>query len=142
MSEEMKAQESMSLGIILSIIDGSIDPTFHTAPSSSAALEALQKVAQSGPTHTGITYRIYMEGQNALLQQLSTALRSVLAVAGYDIEGTNLAPNSPVAAQHRDALFAQMQQMQSEAEAAESAAEGSVAEESVAEESVAEAHHE
>ena len=137
MSEEMKAQESMSLGIILSIIDGSIDPTFHTAPSPSAALEALQKVAQSGPTHPGITCRVYMEGQNALLQQLSTALRSVLAVAGYDIEGTNLAPSSPVAAQHRDALFAQMQQMQSEAEAAEL-----VAEEPVAEESVAEAHHE
>lgn len=133
MSEEMKAQESMSLGIILSIIDGSIDPTFHTAPSSSAALEALQKVAQSGPTHPGITCRVYMEGQNALLQQLSTALRSVLAVAGYDIEGTNLAPNSPVAAQHRDALFAQMQQMQSDAEAAESAAEGPVTEEPVAE---------
>ena len=123
MSEEMKAQESISLGVILSIIDGSIDPTFHTAPSPSAALEALQKVAQSGPTHPGITCRVYMEGQNALLQQLSTALRSVLAVAGYDIEGTNLAPNSPVAAQHRDALFAQMQQMQSEAEAAESVAE-------------------
>lgn len=142
MSEEMKAQESMSLGIILSIIDGSIDPTFHTAPSPSAALEALQKVAQSGPTHPGITCRVYMEGQNALLQQLGTALRSVLAVAGYDLEGTNLAPNSPVAAQHRDALFAQMQQMQSEAEAAESVAEESVAEESVTEESVAEAHHE
>ena len=123
MSEEMKAQESMSLGVILSIIDGSIDPTFHTAPSPSAALEALQKVAQSGPTHPGITCRVYMEGQNALLQQLGTALRSALAVAGYDIEGTSLAPNSPVAAQHRDALFAQMQQMQSEAEAAESVAE-------------------
>ena len=137
MSEEMKAQESMSLGVILSIIDGSIDPTFHTAPSPSAALEALQKVAQSGPTHPGITCRVYMEGQNALLQQLSTALRSVLAVAGYDIEGTSLAPNSPVAAQHRDALFAQMQQMQSDAEAAES-----VAEESVTEEPAAEAPHE
>ena len=128
MSEEMKAQESMSLGVILSIIDGSIDPTFHTAPSPSAALEALQKVAQSGPTHPGITCRVYMEGQNALLQQLGTALRTVLAVTGYDLEGTNLAPNSPVAAQHRDALFAQMQQMQSEAEAAESVAEEPVAE--------------
>ena len=137
MSEEMKAQESISLSVILSIIDGSIDPTFHTAPSPSAALEALQKVAQSGPTHPGITCRIYMEGQNALLQQLGTALRTVLAVAGYDIEGTSLAPNSPVAAQHRDALFAQMQQMQRDAEAAES-----VAEEPVAEESVAEAPHE
>ena len=121
MSEEMKAQESMSLGIILSIIDGSIDPIFHTAPSPSAALEALQKVAQSGPTHPGITCRIYMEGQNALFQQLGTALRSALAAAGYDIEGTSLAPDSPVAAQHRDALFAQMQQMQSDAEAAEAA---------------------
>ena len=128
MSEEMKAQESMSLGIILSIIDGSIDPTFHTAPSSSTALEALQKVAQSGPTHPGITCRVYMEGQNALLQQLGTALRTVLVATGYDIEGTNLAPNSPVAAQHRDALFAQMQQMQSDAEAAESVAEKFVAE--------------
>ena len=137
MSEEMKAQESMSLGVILSIIDGSIDPTFHTAPGPSAALEALQKIAQSGPTHPGITCRVYMEGQNALLQQLSTALRSVLAVAGYDIEGTSLAPNSPEAAQHRDALFAQMQQMQRDAEAAES-----VAEEPVAEESVAGAPHE
>ena len=142
MSEEMKAQESMSLGIILSIIDGSIDPTFHTAPSSSAALEALQKVAQSGPTHPGMTCRVYMEGQNALFQQLGTALRSVLAIFGYDIEGTNLAPNSPVAAQHREALFAQMQQMQSDAEAAESAAEGSVVEESVTEETAAEAPHE
>ena len=121
MSEEMKAQESMSLGVILSIIDGSIDPTFHTAPSPSAALEALQKVAQSGPTHPGITCRIYMEGQNALFQQLGTALRSALAAAGYDIKGTSLAPDSPVAAQHRDALFAQMQQMQSDAEAAEAA---------------------
>ena len=137
MSEEMKAQESMSLGIILSIIDGSIDPTFHTAPSPSAALEALQKVAQSGPTHPGITCRVYMEGQNALLQQLGTALRTILAATGFAIEGTDLAPNSPVAAQHRDALFAQMQQMQSEAEAAES-----VAEESVAEEPVTEAPHE
>ena len=142
MSEEMKAQESMSLGIILSIIDGSIDPTFHTAPSPSAALEALQKVAQSGPTHPGITCRVYMEGQNALLQQLGTALRTVLAVSGYDIEGTNLAPNSPVAAQHRDALFAQMQQMQSEAEAAELVTEESVTEEPVAEKSVTEAPHE
>lgn len=142
MSEEMKAQESVSLGIILSIIDGSIDPTFHTAPSSSAALEALQKVAQSGPTHPGMTCRVYMEGQNALFQQLGTALRSVLAIFGYDIEGTNLAPNSPVAAQHREALFAQMQQMQSDAEAAESAAEGSVVEESVTEETAAEAPHE
>ena len=137
MSEEMKAQESMSLGVILSIIDGSIDPTFHVAPSPSAALEALQKVAQSGPTHPGITCRIYMEGQNALFQQLGTALRSALAAAGYDIEGTSLAPNSLEAAQHRDALFAQMQQMQSEAEAEES-----VAEESVAEEPVTEAPHE
>ena len=137
MSEEMKAQESISLSVILSIIDGSIDPTFHTAPSPSAALEALQKVAQSGPTHPGITCRVYMEGQNALLQQLGTALRTILAVTGFAIEGTDLAPNSPVAAQHRDALFAQMQQMQSEAEAAES-----VAEESVAEEPVAEAPHE
>ena len=137
MSEEMKAQESISLSVILSIIDGSIDPTFHTAPSPSAALEALQKVAQSGPTHPGITCRIYMEGQNALFQQLGTALRSALAAAGYDIEGTSLAPNSPEAAQHRDALFAQMQQMQRDAEAAES-----VAEEPVAEESVAEAPHE
>ena len=137
MSEEMKAQESMPLGIILSIIDGSIDPTFHTAPSPSAALEALQKVAQSGPTHPGITCRVYMEGQNALLQQLGTALRTILAATGFAIEGTDLAPNSPVAAQHRDALFAQMQQMQSEAEAAES-----VAEESVAEEPVTEAPHE
>ena len=137
MSEEMKAQESMSLGVILSIIDGSIDPTFHTAPSPSAALEALQKVAQSGPTHPGITCRVYMEGQNALLQQLGTALRTILAATGFAIEGTDLAPNSPVAAQHRDALFAQMQQMQSEAEAAES-----VAEESVAEEPVTEAPHE
>ena len=137
MSEEMKAQESMSLGVILSIIDGFIDPTFHTAPSPSAALEALQKVAQSGPTHPGVICRVYMEGQNALLQQLSTALRGVLAVAGYDIEGTSLAPNSPEAAQHRDALFAQMQQMQRDAEAAES-----VAEEPVAEESIAEAPHE
>ena len=137
MSEEMKAQESMSLGIILSIIDGSIDPTFHTAPSPSAALEALQKVAQSGPTHPGITCRVYMEGQNALLQQLGNALRTVLAVFGYDIEGTSLAPNSPEAAQHRDALFAQMQQMQRDAEAAES-----VAEEPVAEESAAGAPHE
>ena len=128
MSEEMKAQESISLSVILSIIDGSIDPTFHTAPSPSAALEALQKVAQSGPTHPGITCRIYMEGQNALFQQLGTALRSALAVFGYDIEGTSLAPNSPVAAQHRDALFAQMQQMQRDAEAAESVAEESVAE--------------
>ena len=128
MSEEMKAQESMSLGIILSIIDGSIDPTFHTAPSPSAALEALQKVAQSGPTHPGITCRVYMEGQNALLQQLGTALRTILAVTGFAIEGTDLAPNSPVAAQHRDALFAQMQQMQSDAEAAESVAAESVAE--------------
>ena len=128
MSEEMKAQESMSLGVILSIIDGSVDPIFHTAPSPSAALEALQKVAQSGPTHPGMICRIYMEGQNALFQQLGTALRSALAAAGYDIEGTSLAPNSPVAAQHRDALFAQMQQMQSDAEAAESVAEESVAE--------------
>ena len=133
MSEEMKAQESMPLGIILSIIDGSIDPTFHTAPSSSAALEALQKVAQSGPTHPGITCRVYMEGQNALLQQLGTALRTILAATGFAIEGTDLAPNSPVAAQHRDALFAQMQQMQSEVEAAESVAEVSVAEEPVTE---------
>ena len=128
MSEEMKAQESMSLGVILSIIDGSIDPTFHAAPSPSAALEALQKVAQSGPTHPGITCRVYMEGQNALLQQLGTALRTILAVTGFAIEGTDLAPNSPVAAQHRDALFAQMQQMQSDAEAAESVAEESAAE--------------
>ena len=128
MSKETKAQESISLGVILSIIDGSIDPTFHTAPSPSAALEALQKVAQSGPTHPGITCRVYMEGQNALLQQLGTALRSALAATGYDIESTSLAPNSPVAAQHRDALFAQMQQMQSEAEAAESVAEESVTE--------------
>ena len=128
MSEEMKAQESMSLGVILSIIDGSVDPIFHTAPSPSAALEALQKVAQSGPTHPGITCRVYMEGQNALLQQLGAALRTILAVTGFAIEGTDLAPNSPVAAQHRDALFAQMQQMQSEAEAAESVAEESVAE--------------
>ena len=128
MSEEMKAQESISLSVILSIIDGSIDPTFHTAPSPSAALEALQKVAQSGPTHPGITCRVYMEGQNALLQQLGTALRTILAVTGFAIEGTDLAPNSPVAAQHRDALFAQMQQMQSEAEAAESVAEESAAE--------------
>ena len=133
MSEEMKAQESMPLGIILSIIDGSIDPTFHTAPSPSAALEALQKVAQSGPTHPGITCRVYMEGQNALLQQLGTALRTILAATGFAIEGTDLAPNSPVAAQHRDALFAQMQQMQSEVEAAESVAEVSVAEEPVTE---------
>ena len=133
MSEEMKAQESMSLGVILSIIDGSIDPTFHTAPSPSAALEALQKVAQSGPTHPGLTCRVYTEGQNALFQQLGTALRTVLAVTGYDIEGTSLALNSPVAAQHRDALFAQMQQMQSDAEAAESVAEGPVAEEPVTE---------
>ena len=109
MSEEMKAQESISLGVILSIIDGSIDPTFHAAPSPSAALEALQKVAQSGPTHPGMTCRIYMEGQNALLQQLGNVLRGALAVAGYDIEGTSLAPNSPVAAQHRDALFAAAQ---------------------------------
>lgn len=137
MSEEMKAQESISLSVILSIIDGSIDPTFHTAPSPSAALEALQKVAQSGPTHPGITCRIYMEGQNALFQQLGNALRSALAVAGYDIKGTSLAPNSPVAAQHRDALFAQMQQMQRDAKAAES-----VAEEPVAEESAAEVPHE
>ena len=137
MSEEMKAQESISLGVILSIIDGSIDPTFHAAPSPSVALEALQKVAQSGPTHPGTTCRIYMEGQNALFHQLGTALRTVLAGTGYDLEGTNLAPNSPVAAQHRDALFAQMQQMQSEAEAAES-----VAKESVAEEPVTEAPHE
>lgn len=128
MSEEMKAQESISLSVILSIIDGSIDPTFHTAPSPSAALEALQKVAQSGPTHPGITCRVYMEGQNALLQQLGTALRTILAVTGFAIEGTDLAPNSPVAAQHRDALFAQMQQMQSDAEAAESVAEESAAE--------------
>ena len=128
MSEEMKAQESISLSVILSIIDGSIDPTFHTAPSPSAALEALQKVAQSGPTHPGITCRIYMEGQNALLQQLGTALRTILAVTGFAIEGTDLAPNSPVAAQHRDALFARMQQMQSDAEAAESVAEESAAE--------------
>ena len=128
MSEEMKAQESISLSVILSIIDGSIDPTFHTAPSPSAALEALQKVAQSGPTHPGITCRVYMEGQNALLQQLGTALRTILAVTGFAIEGTDLAPNSPVAAQHRDALFAQIQQMQSEAEAAESVAEELVAE--------------
>ena len=137
MSEEMKAQESISLSVILSIIDGSIDPTFHTAPSPSAALEALQKVAQSGPTHPGITCRVYMEGQNALLQQLGTALRTILAVTGFAIEGTDLAPNSPVAAQHRDALFAQMQQMQSEAEAAEA-----VTEESVAEAPAAEAPHE
>ena len=128
MSEEMKAQESISLSVILSIIDGSIDPTFHTAPSPSAALEALQKVAQSGPTHPGITCRVYMEGQNALLQQLGTALRTILAVTGFAIEGTDLAPNSPVAAQHRDALFAQMQQMQRDAEAAESVAEEPAAE--------------
>ena len=122
MSEELKNQESRALGILLSIVDGSVNPTFREAPSPDAALEALQELAKKGPIHPGALTRVYMEGQNALFQQLGTALRSALAVAGYDIEGTSLAPNSPEAAQHRDALFAQMQQMQSEAEAAESVA--------------------
>ena len=128
MSERLKHQESISLGALLSIIDGSVNPTFRNAPSPGAALEALQELAKAGPIHPGALTRIYMEGQNALFQQLGTALRSALAAAGYDIEGTSLAPNSPEAAQHRDALFAQMQQMQSEAEAEESVAEESVAE--------------
>ena len=128
MSEELKHQESTSIGILLSIIDGSINHTFRNAPSSEAALEALQELAKQGPIHPGTLTRIYMEGQNALFIQLGNILRFALSVSGWGIDGTILEPMSPVAAQHRQELYDRMEQLAKEAAAAESVAEESVAE--------------
>ena len=123
MSEELKNQESHALGILLSIIDNSVNPTFREAPSPDAALEALQELAKKGPIHPGALTRVYMEGQNALLLQLGNILRFTLSVAGWDINGTCLEPMSPVAAQYRDELYVRMEQMAKEAAEAVEAAE-------------------
>ena len=123
MSEELKNQESRALGILLSIVDGSVNPTFREAPSPDAALEALQELAKKGPIHPGALTRVYMEGQNALLLQLGNILRFTLSAAGWDINGTCLEPMSPVAAQYRDELYARMEQMAKEAAEAVEAAE-------------------
>ena len=123
MSEELKHQESISLGVLLSIIDGAVDPTFRNAPSPGAALEALQELAKAGPIHPGALTRIYMEGQNALFLQLSDVLRSALSVSGWTIDGTILEPMSPAAAQHRHELYARMEQLAEEAAQAEAKTE-------------------
>ena len=124
MSEELKNQESRALGILLAIVDGSVDPTFREAPSPNAALEALQELAKKGPIHPGALTRVYMEGQNALLLQLGSVFRFALSLAGWDINGTCLEPMSPVAAQYRDELYARMEQMAKEAaEAAQAQAQ-------------------
>lgn len=123
MSEELKHQESISLGVLLSIIDGSVNPTFRNAPSPGAALEALQELAKAGPIHPGALTRIYMEGQNALFLQLSDVLRSALSVSGWTIDGTILEPMSQAAAQHRHELYARMEQLAEEAAQAEAEAE-------------------
>ena len=117
MSEELKNQESTSIGVLLSIIDGSINPTFRSAPSPEAALEALQELAKQGPIHPGALTRIYMEGQNALFVQIGDILRFALSVSGWDIDGTILEPMSPVAAQHRQELYARIVQLAKEAAA-------------------------